>query len=64
MNGNGKIQSWLTPALMAASMVLLAIIWTEVRTTQATVQTAMERLAKHETALEIGGLLKPRKLEQ
>ncbi|KKK77008.1 hypothetical protein LCGC14_2857920 [marine sediment metagenome] len=25
MNGNGKIQSWLTPALMAASMVLLAM---------------------------------------
>lgn len=59
-NGTSRLQSWLTPALVGAGLILMGIVWTEVRATRADVQTALQKLVKHETVLVLSGLLQPK----
>ena len=59
-NGAGRLQSWLTPALVGAGLILMGLVWGEVRATRIDVQTALRTLAKHEIVLVLNGLLQPK----
>ena len=66
-NGTARLQSWLTPALTGAGLLLMSWILTEVQATRADVKTvradvqiALRAITKHQTVLELNGLLEPR----
>ncbi len=66
-NGTARLQSWLTPALTGAGLLLMSWILTEVqatradvKTVRADVRTALITLTKHETILELNGLMEPK----
>lgn len=48
---NGKIQQWLTPALLGAGVALLVYIATEQRALGDKVESALQQLTKHRTVL-------------
>lgn len=57
---NGKFQLWLTPSSTGVSVTILLAMWNDVRSTQAAVQDALITLQKHETILELNGLMEPK----
>ena len=60
MTTNGsKLQEWLTPALLAVGVTILIFIWAEVRGVDNKLGTALLRLEKHKTVLEMRGLMEP-----
>jgi hypothetical protein len=60
MTTNGsKLQEWLTPALLAAGLTVLVFIWAEVRGVDDKLGTALIKLEKHETILQMRGLMEP-----
>lgn len=66
---NGKFQAWLTPALLAGGLGLLLLVWAEVKDVRAEVKavdtkldTALLKLQKHETVLELHGFMSARDL--
>ena len=55
-----QIQSWLTPALLSAAVVLVGILLHSISVMRKDLRTALEQIVRHETILHQNGLTEPR----
>ena len=57
---NGSIQSWLTPALLSAAVVLVGYLLHSITAMRRDLQAALKQLVRHETILQQHGMFEPR----